>query len=383
MLLTIFDTFTFLFLDRYGLRKLEFFFVLLIATMAGSFGYEFLVSGPEFRAIGIGLVYPYCKACTSAALKQGVGIIGATIQPHNLFLHSALVKSRQINRKNHEEVEDANRYVAIESSIALFLSLIINIMVASVFAHELHGKTNSDAISLCPASEGNSSSLLDPTIAFRGDPDAIVDADLYNAGVLLGCRFGLPALYIWAVGIFAAGQSSTMTGTYAGQFVMEGFLNLSWVRWKRVLLTRSLAIMPTLAVALSMSSIMDLTGMNDFLNALMSLMLPFALLPLIILSASEKVMGPFRTGNVSQTVLMLLSATLIGINVTYIGIFVTESLPQTWWTYLLLSFFVLYYACFIVYLIGCLLVVLGLTFFSRLPFIGHYMTDEYDLRIPE
>lgn len=377
--LTIFDTFTFLFLDRYGLRKLELFFVALITTMAATFGYEFIAAGPEFRLIGLGLIVPYCRDCTSAALKQGVGMIGAIIMPHNLYLHSALVKSRQINRKNENEVQDANRYVAIESAIALFLSLIINIMVSSVFAHELYGKTNKEASDMCPASERNTSSILDPAIAFRGDPDDIVDADLYNAGVFLGCRFGLPALYIWAIGIFAAGQSSTMTGTYAGQFVMEGFLNLSWVRWKRVLFTRSLAILPTLAIALSTKSIMDLTGMNDLLNALMSVMLPFALIPLIIFSASEKVMGRFRTGWTSQAVLWILSAALLGINVLFVGIFVKESLPATWWVYLLLTILSLFYIVFILYLIGCLLVVLGVQSLTRLPLVGHLMTDDYVL----
>ena len=114
----------------------------------------------------------------------------------NLYLHSALVKSRRIDRKNHDEVRDANRYVAIESSIALFVSLIINIMVSSVFAHQLYGKTNADAISICPASEQNSRSILYPTIAFRENADAIVDADLYNAGVLPG----MPIMYYCVAG---------------------------------------------------------------------------------------------------------------------------------------------------------------------------------------
>ena len=377
VVLTIGDTLTFLFLDKYGLRKLELFFALLIATMAITFGYEFAQSHPETGAIGIGLVLTYCKGCDSEALKQAVGIIGATIMPHNLYLHSALVKTRQINRKKEAEVADANRYVAIESTVALIVSFVINVMVASVFAHELHGRSNAEVRALCPR---NLSSILDPDLAFPGDPESIVDADLFNAGVFLGCRFGLPALYVWGIGIFAAGQSSTMTGTYAGQFVMEGFLNLSWVRWKRVLLTRSLAILPTLAVAISMDSIMDLTGMNDFLNALMSLMLPFALLPLMILSASDRVMGSFRIGPWSQALLWILSAALIGINVTYIGIFVSESLPHTWWVYLLLAAFSLYYACFILYLIGCLLVVLGCTCLTRLPLLGSFLLDQEELR---
>lgn len=102
-------------------------------------------------------------------------------------------------------------------------------------------------------------------------------------------------MYIWAVGIFAAGQSSTMTGTYAGQFAMEGFLNLQWARWKRVLFTRSIAIIPTFLVAF-FSDINNLTRMNDILNAIMTLQLPFATLPTIAFTSSSQVMGEFRNG---------------------------------------------------------------------------------------
>lgn len=125
--------------------------------------------------------------------------------------------------------------------------------------------------------------------------DEMVDGDLYKGGLFLGCTFGTAALYIWAVGILAAGQSSTMTGTYAGQFAMEGFLNLQWARWKRVLVTRMIAIVPTFMVAF-FSNINDLTGMNDILNAIMSLQLPFAVLPTIAFTSNPKIMGEFVNG---------------------------------------------------------------------------------------
>lgn len=108
-------------------------------------------------------------------------------------------------------------------------------------------------------------------------------------------------MYIWAIGILAAGQSSTMTGTYSGQFVMEGFLNLQWKRWKRVLLTRTIAILPTFCVAFY-ENIEDLSGMNDLLNCLMSLQLPFALIPAISFSSNPKIMGEFANGKELFTV---------------------------------------------------------------------------------
>merc|ERR1711983_685997 len=210
--------------------------------------------------------------------------------PHNLYLHSALVKSRDVDRTNKRHVKEANLYYFIESAIALFVSLIINIFVVAVFGAGLFGKTNDDVYQICAASN-NSEGM---SIFHKGD-NSTVDADLYNGGIYLGCQFGSVAMYIWAIGILAAGQSSTMTGTYAGQFAMEGFLNLQWKKWQRVLFTRTVAILPTFLVAFY-SRIEDLSGMNDLLNCLMSLMLPFALLPTITFTSNKKIMGDFSNG---------------------------------------------------------------------------------------
>eukprot|EP00076_Gallus_gallus_P035545 XP_025001083.1 natural resistance-associated macrophage protein 2 isoform X2 [Gallus gallus] len=259
VLITIADTFVFLFLDKYGLRKLEAFFGFLITIMALTFGYEYVTVRPDQKQLLRGLFVPECRGCGTPQLEQAVGIVGAVIMPHNMYLHSALVKSRQVNRSNPREVRDANKYFFAESCIALFVSFIINVFVVSVFAEAFYGKTNADV------------------------------------GAVLGCYFGPAALYIWAIGILAAGQSSTMTGTYSGQFVMEGFLNLRWSRFARVLLTRSIAITPTLFVAI-FQDVEHLTGMNDFLNVLMSLQLPFALIPVLTFTSLPSVMNDFANG---------------------------------------------------------------------------------------
>ncbi len=262
VLITVADTFTFLFLDKYGLRKLEFFFGFLITTMAVTFGYEYVVAAPDQAEVMQGLFVPWCEGCGNKELLQAVGVIGAIIMPHNLYLHSALVKSREVDRRRKEAVAEANKYFFVESAIALFVSFIINVFVVSVFAGDsiinlrilrnaaiaiipkegLYGKTNNDVHQVCV--EHNSSHADE----FPANNDT-VDADLYKGGIFLGCEYGPAALYIWAVGILAAGQSSTMTGTYAGQFAMEGFLNLRWKRWLRVLVTRSIAVVPTFLVA--------------------------------------------------------------------------------------------------------------------------------------
>ena len=310
VLITVADTFTFLFLDKYGLRKLEFFFGFLITTMALTFGYEYVVVAPDQASVVEGLFIPWCKDCGNKELLQAVGVIGAIIMPHNLYLHSALVKSRDIDRRRQAAVTEANLYFFIESAIALFVSFLINIFVVSVFAEGLYGKTNMEVHDICLLhnnSHANEFPLNNET----------VDADLYKGGIFLGCTFGPAAMYIWAIGILAAGQSSTMTGTYAGQFAMEGFLNLRWQRWIRVLVTRSIAVVPTFLVAF-FSRIEDLSGMNDLLNCLMSLMLPFALLPTIAFSSDKRIMGNFANGIVAQGIAVALAILVIAVNIFFV-----------------------------------------------------------------
>ncbi|XP_035874925.1 natural resistance-associated macrophage protein 2 isoform X4 [Phyllostomus discolor] len=288
VLITIADTFVFLFLDKYGLRKLEAFFGFLITVMALTFGYEYITVRPNQSDVLKGMFVPSCSDCGTPQVQQAVGIVGAVIMPHNMYLHSALVKSRQVNRAKKEEVREANKYFFIESCIALFVSFIINVFVVSVFAEAFYWKTNQQVIEVCR----NSSS---PHTHLFPDDNSTLAVDIYKGGVVLGCFFGPAALYIWAVGILAAGQSSTMTGTYSGQFVMEGFLNLRWSRFARVILTRSIAIIPTLLVAV-FQDVEHLTGMNDFLNVLQSLQLPFALIPILTFTSLRPVMSDFANG---------------------------------------------------------------------------------------
>ena len=117
--------------------------------MAITFGYEYFKVQPQELRVVEGLVVPYCSGCGSEELMQAVGIIGAIMPMYNFYLHSALVKSRQVNRINKEEVRDANRYVFIDSAIALLVSLLIDIAVTAVFAQGLHQKTNADVYQTC------------------------------------------------------------------------------------------------------------------------------------------------------------------------------------------------------------------------------------------
>lgn len=157
-----------------------------------------------------------------------------------------------------------------------------------------------------------------------------VDADLYKGGIFLGCSFGTYALYIWAIGILAAGSSSTMTGTYAGQFAMEGFLNLDWARWKRVLVTRTVAIVPTFCVAY-FSHIQDLTEMNDILNTVMSLQLPFAIIPCVAMTSCVSIMGDFVNGIFTKILTIFIFVVVVVLNTIFvINQVAIHHIPTTW-----------------------------------------------------
>ncbi|XP_023035787.1 protein Malvolio isoform X3 [Drosophila willistoni] len=344
VLITIVDTFTFLFLDKYGLRKLEFLFGFLITVMAISFGYEYIVSAPNQVEVIEGMFIPWCSDCNSDVLLQAVGVVGAVIMPHNLYLHSALVKSRDVDRRQPKKVSEANFYFFIEASVALFVSFIINLFVVGVFAHGMYGKTNADVLEVC-----QNKSMYDDAVASFGNNTAIIDADLYKGGLFLGCTFGAAAMYIWGVGILAAGQSSTMTGTYAGQFSMEGFLNLQWPRWCRVLVTRLIAIIPTFCLAM-FSKMEDLTNMNDILNAVMSLQLPFAAIPTIAFTSCAAIMGEFVNGLGNKIVSICLTIVVIGVNL-YFVVNQVEAMQIEGGLLALVCIFAILYILFNIYLV--------------------------------
>ncbi|XP_067244899.1 natural resistance-associated macrophage protein 2-like [Chanodichthys erythropterus] len=350
VLITIIDTFVFLFLDKYGLRKLEAFFGFLITVMALSFGYEYVRVAPDQGEVLKGMFLPYCSGCGRAALEQAVGIVGAVIMPHNIYLHSALVKSRDIDRDNKREVKEANKYNFIESTIALFISFLINVFVVAVFAEAFYGKTNMEVGQKCNESGSPYSGLFPAN-------NETLEVDIYKGGVVLGCFFGPAALYIWAIGILAAGQSSTMTGTYSGQFVMEGFLNLRWSRFARVLLTRSIAILPTLLVAI-FRDVQNLTGLNDLLNVLQSILLPFALIPILTFTSLKTLMNDFANGlgwKISGSVLIVA---VCAINIYFVVVYVMAL--EHIYLYVIAALISFAYLCFVIYLVWRCLIALGM-----------------------
>lgn len=255
--------------------------------------------------------------CEEDAVEQAVGMVGAVIMPHNLFLHSALVQTRNLHRQHKGAVKEGNYYFALEGAVSLFVSFIINLCIVAVFAK-----------------------------GFYGDPDAD-NIGLSKAGENLGERFGKAAKYVWAIGLLAAGQSSTMTGTFAGQYAMQGFLDLHWSPWKRTLLTRTIALGPSLLVAISAQRQMD--SLDEWLNVQQSVQLPFALLPLLFFNSNPRVMGQFTLSKKMQIFYWIVSAIVIAINV-YLTVDFATSLSDTWIKWTLFCLFLLIYLGIIAYL---------------------------------
>ncbi|KAG8377509.1 hypothetical protein BUALT_Bualt08G0040300 [Buddleja alternifolia] len=285
VLITASDCFIFLLLENYGVRKLEALFAVLISTMALTFAWMFADAKPSKTELLIGLLVP---KLSSRTIRQAVGVVGCVIMPHNVFLHSALVQSREVDHNKKGQVQEAINYNNIESSAALFVSFMINLFVTTVFAKGFYGTKQADNIGLV------------------------------NAGQYLEEKYGgglFPILYIWGIGLLAAGTSSTITGTYAGQFIMGGFLDLKLKKSVRALITRSCAIIPTIVVALIFNkSEASLDVLNEWLNVLQSVQIPFALIPLLTLVAKEEVMGVFKIGPVLERIAWTVAALVMVIN---------------------------------------------------------------------
>lgn len=230
--------------------------------------------------------------------------------PHNIYLHSALVQSRKLDRSNPNKVREANKYFSIEASIALFVSFLINLAVVSVFAKAFFSIDANDPLRDC-APQG--------LAYFDGKCQSI---GLSNADKALSFFNGKTASYIWAAGLLAAGQSSTMTGTFAGQYVMEGFLSLKVSPWVRTAVTRTIALGPAVMVALASSRNTTVgDSLDEWLNVLQSIQLPFALIPILHFTSMKKIMGRFKNAIWLQTICWIFSLGVIGINVFLVASF--------------------------------------------------------------
>ncbi|PRQ50428.1 putative NRAMP family protein [Rosa chinensis] len=291
VLLTGLSTLMLLALQQYGVRKLEFLIAFLVLTIAGCFFAELGYAKPAATEVLDGLFVPQLKG--NGATGLAISLLGAMVMPHNLFLHSALVLSRKIPR-SVRGINEACRFYMVESGFALTVAFLINVSVISVSG------------AVC-----NSSSLS------AEDQKNCQDLDLNKASFLLRNVLGSWSSKLFAVALLASGQSSTITGTYAGQYVMQGFLDLRLRPWIRNFLTRCLAIVPSLIVAVIGGS----AGAGKLIiiaSMILSFELPFALIPLLKFTSSKTKMGAYANSTVISAITWIIGSLLMAINVYYL-----------------------------------------------------------------
>jgi manganese transport protein len=278
VVITGLDVLLLLTLQGLGMRTLEAVVLLLVATIGLCYAIELFVlpaTRPSFLEMGRALVSPGFPR--HGMLYVAIGIIGATVMPHNLYLHSALVQSRQL-QKDQRAIRRAIRFNTLDSTVALAVAFFVNAAILVLAATVFYGKTS---VGL-PGGE---------LIAFSAQSDWIRIAYLTLAP-LLGT--GL-ASTLFVVALLASGQSSTITGTLAGQVVMEGFMRWRIAPWVRRLITRTLAILPAVVIigVRGASSVTDLLTLSQ---VVLALQLPFAMFPLLGFTSSRRRMGEWRNG---------------------------------------------------------------------------------------
>src|SRR3954462_5866378 len=278
VIITGLDVLLLLGLQRFGMRTIEAVVLLLVATIAVCYFIEIFVlpqTRPGFLELGHALLIPSLRHV--GMLYVAIGIIGATVMPHNLYLHSALVQSRRL-QKDDSSIRRALQFNTIDSTVALTVAFFVNAAILVLAATVFFGKTGTSV----PGGK---------FVPFSANSDWIRVAYLTLAP-LLGTA---AASTLFAVALLAAGQSSTITGTLAGQVVMEGFMHWRIMPWVRRLITRSLAILPAVLIIgiRGDSSVTDLLTLSQ---VVLALQLPLAMFPLLHLTSSRKRMGRWRNG---------------------------------------------------------------------------------------
>lgn len=283
--ITVLDTFLFLFLQRWGIRKMEAFIIALVAIIGMSFLVQILIAQPAMGEVVGGLVPGFLN---NGALYIAVGIIGATVMPHNLYLHSALVQTRKIS-PDKKGIKTAIKYNLIDSTVALNAAFLVNTAILVLAATVFYKTGNTEVAKIQDAHH-----LLEP---------------------LLGSAL---APILFAVALIAAGQSSTITGTMAGQIVMEGYLHLRINPWLRRLLTRLIAIVPAVLVIVIYGD-EKVDDLLIFSQVILSLQLGFAVIPLIHFVSDKTTMGDFAIGNKTKILSWLVAIILVFLNVNLVA----------------------------------------------------------------
>lgn len=288
--LTALDVFLILALQHYGFRWLEAFIIALLIIIGLCFGIELYIARPDALGIVKGMVPDAEILRNPEMLYLAIGILGATVMPHNLYLHSSIVQTRRFNTDARGKAE-AIKLATIDSSVTLAFAFFINAAILILAAAAFHGRGLTEVAELQDAYR-----LLTPIFATS------------TASILFG------------VALLAAGQNSTITGTLAGQIVMEGFLDLRLPPWMRRLLTRVLAIGPAV-IAVAIYGEHGAAQLLVFSQVILSLQLPFAVVPLVRFTSDPARMGQFVNRGWLPYVAWAIALTIIGLNATLLSYF--------------------------------------------------------------
>lgn len=292
VLITVFDTILLLFLMNLGMRKMEMFIISLVGIIGMSFFAEIFFAKPDVSEILTGLIP---STLSNEALYIAIGIIGATVMPHNLYLHSSLVQTRKIERTDRA-IRKAIRFNIADSAIALNMAFFVNAAILILAAAVFHKSGMFDVAEIQDAHK-----LLEPMLGNKLAP------------------------ILFAVALIAAGQSSTVTGTLSGQIVMEGYINLRIAPWIRRLLTRLIAIIPALITVhfFGERSSGDLLVLSQ---VILSLQLGFAIIPLIHFVSDKDKMGVFAINTITKIFAWLCATIIVALNIKLVFDFITEFL---------------------------------------------------------
>jgi len=284
VLITSLDVLIILLLEHRGFRYLEALVIVLIGTIAALFGVEIILSRPEFAPILHSLFVPSRSLLTNPEMLYiGIGILGATVMPHNLYLHSSIVQTRNYPR-TPEGKREAIRFANWDSAAALTMALFVNAAILIVAAAVFHRSGHTEVAEIEDAYR-----LLSPLLGVGG------------------------ASAIFAIALLASGQNSTITGTLAGQVVMEGFLHIRLPQWQRRLITRLLAIIPTVIVV----AIYGEHGTARLLilsQVVLSMQLSFAVFPLVAFTSNRRMMGQFVNTRWMKYLAWLVAIVIAGLN---------------------------------------------------------------------
>lgn len=288
VIITGFDTLLLLLLQSRGVRYLEALVISLITVIVACFGIEIFLSRPDIAQLVTGFIPTVELFKNQEMLYIAIGILGATVMPHNLYLHSALVQSRDFG-DGHSNKKEAIKYATIDSNIALGLATLVNSAILIVSAATFHSRGMTDIAEIQDAYK-----LLTP---------------LLGAGA---------ASTLFALALLASGHNSTITGTMAGQVVMEGFVNLHIAPWMRRLITRLLAIIPAIVIVVLYGT-HGLAQLLVFSQVVLSMQLPFAVIPLVKFTSENKYMGQFVNSPFLKTISWTIATIIVTLNIWLIG----------------------------------------------------------------